>query len=381
LLRLLFSSTSVYLIVIVPWFSFAALYFGSPLPNTFSAKADFFGGWSFMMQGWELVKVYYGNNPLHLAAPILILFGVVRLLRSPALRPVAVWCLAYGTGYTILNTTYFWYYVPLTLGLLICLAFGADAAARYMSWRWNTNAGFGLIAIYAVVTLIAGTVTVYPLHTLPSRMATYRLAGEWIAENTLATATLTVADLGITGYYARRHTVDTFGLITKNNYSIAPDYVLAKYRTDYVLLTSYYVFDRLRTRQWFNEQYMPVMSFSTPEDDEFSPMTLYARKYPLEAPKSIVQGTPLALTCHLPLEAGEAVPRTVARVFNESGEQVARANQRFRSGDYRIAIGQEMLIDQILVQTDALSPGTYRWELQCTEVSSGTFTVVPLDEA
>jgi hypothetical protein len=375
LLRLLFSTTSVYLIVIAPWFIFAALYFGSPLPNTFSAKANFFGGVKFLTDGWALFTTYYGNNPLALLALLLVPVGLKRLFSRPETRPVAIWCLAFTVAYTILNTTYFWYYVPLNLGLLICLAFGADAVARYIFQRWNTNAGFGLVAIYAVVTLIAGIVTVYPLRVLPSRMATYRLAGEWIAENTPKTATLTVADLGVTGYYARRHTVDTFGLITKNNYSIAPDYVLAKHRTDYVLLTSYYVFDRLRTRQWFQEQYAPVISFSTPGDAEFSPMTLYARRHPLETPEYVVQGTPLALTCKMALDAGVAIPRTVALVFDERGERVARAVQRFRSGDYRVALGKEMLTDQILVPTDELTPGVYRWELHCTEQHTGTFTV------
>lgn len=370
----------IYLLVIAPWFLFAALYFGSPLPNTFSAKADFFGGIDFLVQGWNLFETYYGNNPLRLLALILVPVGGARLLRSEQLRLVPVWCLAYAVGYTLLNTTYFWYYAPLTIGLLVLTAAGLDSAVRWSAK--SVNGSFLQIAILVggVFTLLVGISIAYSLRTIPSRMVTYRLAGEWIAANTPKFANITVADLGVAGYYMRRQTIDTFGLIQRGNYSIAPDYVVAKHRTDYVLGTNYYVFDRLESRDWFQEQYRPEAQFSTLGDLEFSPMTVYARIYPLTAPLSVVQGLPFALSCMMDLAAGEAVPRTIAEIYNAAGERVLVTRQRFRAGDYRMSIGGEILIDQIIVETVDLLPGPYEWKLSCKDSTVGTINILSLDE-
>jgi hypothetical protein len=58
----------VYALGTAPWFIFAWLYFGSPLPNTFSAKQELFSGLDFLLEGYARWQTFYGVNLVNLAA-------------------------------------------------------------------------------------------------------------------------------------------------------------------------------------------------------------------------------------------------------------------------------------------------------------------------
>lgn len=379
----LIKATLVYIAVITPWFIFATIYFGSPLPNTFGAKAQFFRGWSFLQTGWNLREVLYGNNPLHWLGLAFILIGLWRATQKYELRPLAVWTLAYLIGYTILDASYFWYFAPLNLACIVLAVIGGNSVARWLATRFPKRVVIAVSLVMALISVAFGTAKALEFYKIPYRMVTYQLIGEWIAQHTPPDSTLAVADLGVTGYYARRHTVDTFGLIVPDLYFHSPAYTVSKFKPDYIVTTTYFIFGSLLKYPLFLEYYTPLMQMSTSGDVEFSPMTVYKRRWSLTPPETLYQGEWLALSCEVHLNAGDPIPdKTTVRLFND--EMRKNRSQRFLFGLYpaQVAAGEEHLIEQIAVPSGAFPPGNYQWRLKCAgNMTTGDVTILPLSDA
>ncbi|GAB4475402.1 MAG: hypothetical protein Kow00124_16350 [Anaerolineae bacterium] len=375
---------AAYVLGIAPWFIFAWLYFGTPLPNTFSAKQEAFSGLRFWVDGWFWWRSFYGNNWLSLAGPILVLIGARAAWKHPRLRPLALWPFLYLAGYTVLNVSAFWYYTPLVAALIALAAFGAEWIARRV-----LAAGVGRRAVLAAglavvaFTAVTGAVRALEYGTPPPRVASYVAAGEWINAHTEPDATLMLGDLGIVGYHADRRTLDVPGLIVPDMYFKQEGYAVAKYRPDYVLTTRYWSWVQLVEQPWFHVYYAPVAAINTP-GDEFSPMTVYRRRWPVETPAALVEGFPLPLACMVSVEKGGSIPaETRARVLGAEGEVIAEAVQPFLAGQYPAgsAPGPERLIEQIVIPLSAM-PGSYRWELHCgAGPQTGAVQVLPFEQA
>jgi hypothetical protein len=266
---------------VAPWFIFAWLYFGSPLPNTFGAKQEFLQGLKFWTDGWNWWGSFYGNNPLTLLAVPFILIGLLQALRQPALRVLALWAILYTAGYTALNVTAFWYYTAL-VGVLIVLAVVGGEYAMRQALRTQRIQPYrrvilGLCIGIVVLTSVLSVVRAWDFHAPPERVATYHLLGEWLAAHTPPESSVVVADLGIVGYYAQRRMIDSFGLITPDlTTTREPETAIEKFQPDYVVATQYFFFQRFVHSDWFSAAYSPVVQFSTPRDS-FSPMTVYRR--------------------------------------------------------------------------------------------------------
>lgn len=271
----------IYLAAIAPWFVFAALYFGSPLPNTFSAKQELLHGLKFWTDGWAWWQSFYGNNSLTLLGMPLVGIGLWQTLRQASLRAVGLWALLYLLGYTALNVTAFWYYTAWVVVLILLAVIGAEWGLRWLlcQSRWITRRR--LVTMLAALALIStaglGIARAWTFHNPPERVGTYQLVGEWLQAHSEPQATVVVADLGIVGYYAQRRMIDSFGLIvpalaTSHDLSSA----VQKFQPDYVVTTQYFFFEALTGAAWFRALYQPIAQFSTTHDD-FSPMTLYKR--------------------------------------------------------------------------------------------------------
>ncbi len=375
----------VYLAAIAPWFLFAWAYFGAPLPQTFSAKEELFQGVKFWDDGVGWWRSFYSNNPLSLLAVPLIAVGAWRAGRTPGLRPLALWPALYFAGYLALNVTAFWYYTPLLVILAALAALGGDwLARRLVRAGWRRSLVAGMAGLLVLVSAALAVLRAWDYHAPPPRMATYRLVGEWIAAHTDPDATLLLKDLGIVGYYAQRHTRDSFGLIVPDLHAVSDAYAAAKYKTDLVVTTQYWEMQRLVAGDWFRAHYAPLAQFSTPGDYEFSPMTVFHRRLDLAPPAALPQGFDLPLTCTVTLERGEALPaETRARLHDESGAVIGEAAHPFLWGQYPAprALGDETLVEQIALPLDA-PPGRYTWELACgKQTLSGPILVEPVTSA
>jgi hypothetical protein len=369
----------IYLAGIAPWFVFAWAYFGTPLPRTFEAKQELFAGTQFLQDGRFWWKSFYGNNALTLLAVPLIGVGVGVALRQRSLRPLAVWPALYLAGYTALNVTAFWYYTPLLAVLIVLAVLGGEWTVRRLNRR---SVVYGTLGVVALVSgLAAGRAWDY--RNPPPRMDTYRLVGEWIQQHTPPGDTLLVKDLGIVGYYARRYTLDSFGLIVPEMYNPHDPYAVAKYKTDWVVTTQYWEMQRMTAQGWFQYHYVPVVQFSTRGDGEFSPMTVFRRRLALTPPAQAVQGVDLPLTCAVVLEEGAPLPgETRARLLSPSGGALVDVSHPFLWGQYPAAraLGPETLIEQIALPLN-VPPGRYVWELDCDQQYSGEVAVLPIDQA
>ena len=374
----------VYALVTAAWFGFAWAYFGTPLPNTFSAKEDSLGGLRFIVDGIGFFNSFYGNNPPALIGLLFVPVGGWAAWCRPDLRALSLWALLYTLGYTILNTTAFWYYTPLAIVLMMLAALGAQQVFSLLARRLK-HADAPLIRL-AAVGLLAVAVGLSVARALdfaapPPRVAAYERVGRWINANTPAEATLTVGDLGIMGYHARRHTVDSPGLIVPDMYYKNDAYAVMKYKTDLVVATRYFSWAAISGLDWFRDHYMPLVQISEAGDVEFSPMIIFQRRLALTPPQVIAQGLDLPLTCIVERPAGEPLPQTTrARLMTSDGGTLAQAQQEFLRGVYPVDVAayDERLIEQIALPLD-VPPGQYGWELACGDrVQTGIVTVQPL---
>ncbi len=274
----------LYLLAILPWFAFAWLYFGSPLPNTFSAKQELLKGIKFWTDGWNWWQSFYGNNPLSLLAIPLVGIGLWQALRQSTLRPLVLWVILYLAGYTALNVTAFWYYSAWVATLMLLAIIGGEYIVRRLLTIRRLSMGPHSRVVLQVVCVailsISGALGFgrsLDFHTPPERVATYRLLGQWLQQHTPPDSTVVVADLGLVGYYAQRRMVDSFGLIVP---TMAASHDLQgavqKFQPDYVVATQYFFFGPLVQADWFKALYEPLVKFSTLHDS-FSPMTVYQR--------------------------------------------------------------------------------------------------------
>lgn len=373
----------IYLAGIAPWFLYAWAYFGAPLPNTFDAKQQFLGGLSFLSDAFIWWQSTYGNNPLTALAIFLIALGAWRAWIHSGLRPLTLWAVLYTIGYTALNATAFWYYTPLVVVLTVLATLGGEwLARRLIAWgarRQGVIAGaLALVVISGVLAIVRAGDYAVP----PPRATTYRLLGEWIARNTPPDGTLLVGDLGIMGYHARRRTIDSPGLIVPDMHFRQDSYAVAKYKPDYVVATQYWTWQQLTAQDWFHYHYAPLVQFGVPGDD-FSPMTVYRRRLPTQAPRQAVHGFDLPLSCMVRLNAHERLPaETRARLISFEGEILVETSHPFLWNQYPSlqTPAPEALLDQIALPL-TVPPGAYVWEVTCDETTRGEIEVLPVDHA
>ena len=421
----------VYLAGIAPWFLFAWAYFGAPLPNTFGAKQQILGGLSFLSEGLTWWQSTYGNNPLAALAFFLIALGAWRAWKQKGLRPLPLWAALYTIGYTTLNATAFWYYTPLLVVLTMLAALGGEWLARWVvEWssgrvvKWSSgqvvkwsggrvvgrSGGRGehltpehltpehltpgrgrgtsraMVVVGAMALVVASGVLAIvragDYAGAPPRATTYRLLGEWVARNTPPDKTLLVGDLGIVGYHARRRTIDSPGLIVPDMHYKQDSYAVAKYKPDYVVATQYWTWQQLTAQDWFQYHYAPLVQFGAPGDD-FSPMTVYRRRLPTEAPRQAVRGFDLPLSCLVRLNEHDRLPpETRARLISLDGETVVETSHPFLWGQYPAphTPASEALLDQIALPL-TVPPGAYVWEMTCDDTTHGEVEVLPVDQA
>jgi hypothetical protein len=370
----------IYAAGILPWFVFAWLYFGTPLPNTFSAKQDMLQGIRFLQDGLNWWKTFYGSNPLSWLGFPLIAVGTWQSLSQKTLRPIGLWALLYLAGYSILNVSAFWYFTPLFMAFCVLAAVGGEWLALRLlrTFAQPVVVRSTALAVISISTLLAA-ISAWPYGPPPSRVNTYKLVGEWINQNTSKDSLLLVGDLGIMGYYAQRRTIDSPGLITPEMHYKLDRYAAAKFKPDYVVATQYYTWQALMKQEWFDKIFISRVQIST-SGDTFSPITGYQRRYPVDTPEQVVTGTRFALNCPLEVQNGNPIPDTsTAVLITKEGRTVSSIEQPFLYSQYpsTTARGDEHLQEQVVLSAPS-EPGRYRWMLECGQHLEGDLSIIPL---
>lgn len=219
--------------LIVPWFSFAWVYFGSPLPVTLAVKQQQ-GAMAVSQrfaQGFLSTLAWYKSWRYALEA-VLSLIGLVLVFRQARhwLRFLA-WPALYFVAFSILGVSrYFWYYTPLVPGFILLVGLGLQFMAGMilripLHWKilvsifkdlpekYHLHTAQILSIVVLIILFFIQVNSLLRLRDPDTRFAIYRAAGRWLAANTAGGATVGALEVGILGFYAHRPMVDFAGLI------------------------------------------------------------------------------------------------------------------------------------------------------------------------
>ncbi len=261
----------LFLCLVVPWFVFAWVYFGYPLPATLVTKqqqgtmavSQTFGPGVISIIGWYLDGWQYW---LETILAIAGLYWLVRYARQWSL--VLVWTVLYFAAYSLLGVSrYFWYYAPLVPGFIVLVGLGSEAlfnavrriCASRQREQDNENQSpqtssistcqrlsYLFVGLLLVGITAAQAVDIWKLKlNHDPRSTAYKVVGEWIKGNTPEDAVVSSLEIGIIGYYADRRMVDFAGILqpdvagqldSSENYDRAAIWAVENYTPDYVVL-------------------------------------------------------------------------------------------------------------------------------------------------
>ena len=203
--------------ILLLWFGFAWVYFGSPLPATLAAKQAQ-GLMTISQSYWigvGLQAKQYGENPRYWLFLASAGMGLLFLARRRQWLPVVLWSGAHLIAYSLLGVTrYFWYYAQLVPGLIMLAGLGVEGAVAGMK-RWTGRTPATLLAVLLVICMTGiEMVSVHTIGRSPDpRLGIYQDVGKWLAVNTPLDATVGTLEVGIIGYYAHRSMIDFAGLL------------------------------------------------------------------------------------------------------------------------------------------------------------------------
>jgi len=274
-------------LTILPWFVYAFVQFGDPLPAALALKRAhralemwphlYVGFWRWLIRSGLWLQAWLAG--VALLSTVTLVLGIIR--RNIWASVIVLWGLLYAAAYAALDIHfYFWYNTPLleslALGAGLGLAFlcrpGFAGAGRVAS-RWPVAWG-GALRIVTVVLAVGifalGALnvrqTALNLSQVRARQAAYVATGRWLAENTPANSTVGFVEIGLIGYFSQRQIVDLLGLVTPGMepYLLKRDHVgiLQAYRPDYYVRNTDYdewpMNRKVHESAYFKQHYAPV---------------------------------------------------------------------------------------------------------------------------
>jgi hypothetical protein len=237
-------------ILTIPWFAFAWVYFGSPLPVTLAAKQhqgamtssqQFAPGILTIAEGYAALWEYW------LEAVLAVIGIVIAARRARPWLMILAWALLYFFAYSVLGVSrYPWYYAPLVPAFVVLVGLGASsvkgASLPELSSSWLRRIPVLLILLLTVFQIR----DIWQLLQQPDdRFEVYRAIGEWLKSNSSPESTVGTLEVGIIGYYAPRSMVDFAGLIQPSisaqltphaTYEDAALWAVEQYHPDYLVL-------------------------------------------------------------------------------------------------------------------------------------------------
>jgi hypothetical protein len=214
------------------WYIPAWIYYGSPFPNTLSAKSGY--AWlTFINAIWPkiLSNLFFEN---HIGSGIVIalaIIGVIYCIWSKSrLLIFPVWGAIHSLGYTALRISYpySWYYLPLIYITIILACVGISATFRVLSiayrqyFRKIKVFNYFVYAIFGIALMIGfyfsslDTIAfIREYHTnyfAGAREHVYKDVANWIVRNSNPDETIAIAEIGSVGFYSERYIIDFYGL-------------------------------------------------------------------------------------------------------------------------------------------------------------------------
>lgn len=265
-------------LVYLPWLVFASLRFGSPIPDTVSAKWVAYHTIGLQPVWTRVQTLFSWLTPASLPtlspqvllwiAGTTMIFALIATLAYRGKKWMLVlpaFCLEEIARLIAMGATFEGrYFIPLLWALLILCGLGVGTVWDYLAQHWGRKniVGFFAIVVYVCISLwFSVQMAQLERHT---QIFVYDLSlkeiGVWLEENTPVSATVLLEPLGYAGYYADRYMMDEVGLIAPQ----VVDWKRAGYSTDQVIsfLDPDYVVlhcdDALRVSDDFLSQYAQV---------------------------------------------------------------------------------------------------------------------------
>ncbi len=277
-------------VVSAPWLIFATHYYGSPIPNSVTAKAAAYRSshlWSWVHVLANRLVLRAGGFGAVLTA--LFFIGSVECVRRRSRVALGTgWLFIYVFAFTLSRAaTHGWYFAPIlplyilfgVIGVHALLQLGLRALSRKGRRAYDLVAD-RLAPAALVVTFLC--VTGFGILSIRSRLAEVdrirsstwqprKEIGEWLRKHAESDATVCLEPIGIIGWFSRRRILDEGGLVSPqviplnarigglNGPAIVrefePDYYVAWSKWDMSLMK------RHDNWEWFCSRYKRVASW------------------------------------------------------------------------------------------------------------------------
>jgi hypothetical protein len=305
-LNAVWKDAALFLFLTVPWFGFAGLYFGSPLPHSIAAKAIAYrlpaeAGIVRLLQHYAtpfLGHLTFGLNWIKIGLilyPFLFVIGARASLKANhRIWPWLFYPWFYFATFSIANPLIFrWYMTPPLPAYILMILAGVQglvtSVARAAAGRIGTKRSLaitstGLLLLFTIIGPAWLTLKDWQLH--PShglnrpapKMAWYevelfyRQAAEIVladaAVQSLTNPVLAAGDVGVLGFFTGMRILDTVGLNSTEslayypldpslyitNYAIPPTLILDQ-KPDYMVVLEVYIRNGLLQNEEFHKNY------------------------------------------------------------------------------------------------------------------------------
>ena len=240
---------ALFLGLTIPWFTFAWVYFGSPLPATLAVKQHQ-GAMAISQrfaQGlWTILRPYLRWSYL-LEAGLAVAGLIFLFRRAHQWALFLAWTALYFLAYSALGVSrYFWYYAPLVPGLIVLLGLGISSIRKIFTSSRTISFNNILTVVLLLLVVPAQISDLWNLQQHPDdRLLIYETVGVWLRDHTPPDASVGTLEVGMIGYYAQRRMIDFAGLIqpqvsnqltADTTYEDAALWAVEHYRPDYLVL-------------------------------------------------------------------------------------------------------------------------------------------------
>lgn len=304
-------------LVLLPWVIVSTGYFGSPIPNSVTAKRNAYDLAPLSALG-QLLPTYsnvmfmfdtFGSVATMISGVFYLVASIFALLyaarRAPRALPFLTYPWLYLLFFTVLNPLVFrWYMAPPLPALIFSIFVGLWAMLQPLAKPRTRRVVYSLVTGLGLLWLFTSARgwTLHPDHA-PDRPAPvmawheiellYEQMGRYLRDEVGVTATTRVAsgDIGAIGYFSRATIVDTVGLVTPEltayypvdssivasgqNYAIPPQLIYDT-QPDYLVTMEGFIREGLAKEARFQAEYELILEY--PTDFYGTGMLLFRRR-------------------------------------------------------------------------------------------------------